>query len=92
MKFLICPVPASFIEFNGSTEGLFTEDGKTFYFYKVEYNEEDTLVITDAVGRFVPFDYTDLAGLTNILTRINEFQEVKSAVHSQLVQSLFNSR
>jgi hypothetical protein len=87
MKFLICPSCPEQIE-NGETEGLFQDGYGTFYNYSVKFDEDEMITITDSVGRYVPLDIVEVAGLANILNRIVRYQRGKALAEQYLVDEL----
>jgi len=86
MKFLICPASEDMI--NATEEDdLFTGNDGNEYMYSVEFDGE-TVLITDTVGRSVPFDVSDLDRLMFILNRINNFVKSTTSLNQFLYDKL----
>jgi len=86
MKFLICPASEDMI--NATEEDdLFTGNDGNEYMYSVEFDGE-TVLITDTVGRMLPFDVSDLDRLMFILNRINNFVKSTTSLNQFLYDKL----
>jgi len=86
MKFLICPASEDMINSTEDDE-LFTGKDGNEYMYSVEFDGE-TVLITDTVGRSVPFDVSDLDRLMFILNRINNFVKSTTSLNQFLYDKL----
>lgn len=86
MKFLICPVPEQFLNFDS---GYFCHPvtGDEFY-YEVEFNEDEDVIISDTMGRSIPIGLGELESLIDTLTRIKDFTEGKAEAQHRLTNSL----
>ncbi len=86
MKFLI--VPASDDMIDATEDGdLFTGEDGNEYMYEIKFDGE-TVLITDTVGRNVPFDVSDIDKLMFILNRINNFVKSTSSLNQFLYDKL----
>jgi len=86
MKFLICPATDDMI--NATEEGeLFTGKDGNEYMYEIEF-DGDTVLITDTIGRNVPFDVTDIDKLMFILNRINNYVKSTTTLNQFLYDKL----
>lgn len=87
--FLVCKATQELID--ESTEGLFKSSLGAYFMYKIAYTEEDTLTITDSIGRTLPMDCTEIEQISEILARITRFQKARSKSDEQLLYQLVNT-
>ena len=87
MKFLVCPTGASQLKYQ-DTDGCFQSASGTFYDYQVEFIEDEMITITDNIGRSVPVDIYDVAGLARMLTRIAAYTDNKATCQEILLTQL----
>ena len=87
MKFLVCPSNTYQLDYQ-DTEGCFQSASGTFFDYQVEFIEDEMITITDNVGRSVPVDINDVAGLAKMLTRIAEYTRDKGRYQEFLMNEL----
>lgn len=87
MKFLVCPTNASQVK-HQDTEGCFRSATGVFYDYQVDFIEDEMITITDNIGRSVPVDIYDVAGLAKMLIRIAVYTDNKAACQEVLMDQL----
>ena len=87
MKFLVCPTGPSQLKYQ-DTDGCFQSNSGTFFDYQVEFIEDEMITITDNIGRSVPIDIFDVAGMARMLTRIAQYTEDKAACQEDLMAEL----
>lgn len=86
MKFLIAPATPSQMDTNGEYDLFEGKDG-VFYNYCVEF-DEDTVRISDTIGRMLPVGVEELDSLMFILNRINNFVKNTDKLNDFLFQKL----
>ena len=89
MKFLICPIKEE-----QSLEPL--EDNyfkacssDSYYQYEIEL-DEDTVRISDSIGRSVPVDISEIGAMAAMLNRIDNYVKNKEKVNEYLLQTLLS--
>jgi hypothetical protein len=86
MKFLICQASNDQMD-NGGEYDLFKGKDGVFYNYEVEF-DEDTVCISDTIGRMIPIDVEELDSLMFILNRINNYVKNTDKLNEFLYQKL----
>lgn len=88
MKILICKTPQDQIEMFGE-EGMFKSASGELYSYEVELvKDEDMVRITDALGRMIPIDVSELDDLVEVLERIANYVACKECISERLYNGL----
>lgn len=86
MDFYICPVSEEELDYEEDVTLFKAKDGRKFH-YNVEY-EDDTVCISDSLGRYVPIDLDKLDDFIEILTRISFYAKNKVSVGKFLYEKL----
>jgi hypothetical protein len=86
MNFLICPLSEEEVE-AFDTPFDFQNNG-VLYNFKVEYFEDEAVVLKDNVGRILPMDITHLPDIIATLSRIYNYQFSKDAAITSLKENL----
>ena len=79
MNILFGQVPEEFLEYG---EYFVDPKSKQSFYYNLEVEDEQNgegmLTLTDTSGRYLPFDFTQLEELIDVLSSIQEYREEKS--------------
>lgn len=86
MNFLIGKVSQDQLE-TMDTDDLF-QMGEEYFFYTLEFQEDEMVRITDSVGRTMPIDIGEVAEFAEIFRRITQFQEGKEMYQQKLFMEL----
>lgn len=86
MKFLVCEVSQEQEEYGGA-EGCFEAKDGTLFNYEIEA-DQDTIRITDSIGRMVPIGIEKLPTILLTLNRLNNYYTSVEKLNDFLFQKL----
>lgn len=84
MNFLICPIDPKQLDLFNSNKYMTSDTGEA-YSYKVEYEPEGIVRITDNCDRIMPFDITEIDELIEVLERISAYEQCSQCIFDRLV-------